>query len=81
VRDRDDDRINAEVQTILRFATVNDLKARAAELFELCKNLEPSPDFLPPLSADPDERMFELLKLLLRERERSRKLLMVLGSA
>ena len=62
--DSDDDRpLSAEAKALLRHATVADLKADAAELAELIAGLdEPLPE-LP------------LYRLLVRERERSRRLL------
>ena len=58
-----------------------DLRSDAEQLFELCKGLQRSPDFLPPLSDDPSERQTELLALLLIERERSRRLLALLAGS
>jgi hypothetical protein len=67
--------------SLLAAGHVADMRDSAAELFELCKGLSPSPDFLPVLSDSPNTRQHQLLRLLLIERERSRRLLRLLGSA
>jgi hypothetical protein len=64
---------------LLARSRIIEMRESADQLVELCKGLQPSPDFLPPLSADPHECMCELLTLLLIERERSRKLLALLA--
>lgn len=79
MHDPDDDRLDALAIDLMQRATINQIRDDAAELFELCKGLQPSPDFLPPLSDNRNERQTELLKLLLIERERSRKLLALLA--
>jgi hypothetical protein len=79
VRDPDDDRLDALALDLMQRARVADLKADADQLSELLRGLEPSPDFLPPLSDNRNERETELLTLLLRERERSRRLLALLS--
>jgi hypothetical protein len=78
VGDRD---INAMATAIMVRSRLADLRSDAEELFELCRGLQPSPDFLPPLSDDLNERQTVLLKLLLVERERSRRLLALLSGS
>ncbi|MBR0787387.1 hypothetical protein [Bradyrhizobium iriomotense] len=68
-----DDPLSAEAQTILRHATVADLRSDVAELSALVAAIRaPFPAELPTA---PDEREFALLLVALRARDHARRLL------
>ena len=72
----DDHPLNAEAKVIFRHATIADLRSDADEGARLVRDtLRP----LPVLPLDPAEREAVLMLLLLQARDRSRRLLALLG--
>ena len=77
---RPDRTLSDEARTLLRHATVADLKRDAAELTALCQDLEPGPNLLDGLSDDVNESRCQLLWLYLRERGMRRRLMQLLAA-
>ena len=76
MRDHPQARLGAELQAILRHATVADLRSDADELAALVRAIRrPFPASLP---VDPDEREFALLILAFRARDQAQRLLALL---
>ena len=73
----DDDRLGDEARTILRYATVADLKADAAELTKIIEAMQRP---IPVMPSDPAEREVALVVQVLRERDRCRRLLALVAS-